>query len=106
MTDVVQRLRQFVKDFGMTANPALVIMAMDAADEIERLRIGGPIPPEKGVRHDAILGCEPRYELVGTLEMRGLGWYSGTHDEWNWSRSAVLKLSEDDAHALYTYLKE
>lgn len=56
--------------------------------------------------HDAILGCEPRYELIATLEKKGLGRYVGGHyDEWRWDRAAVAALPEDEAWYLYGFVK-
>lgn len=55
---------------------------------------------------DAICGVDPPLSLVGSLESRGLGhWTGGFHDRWDWTKTAVSSLDTAQLNTLYIMLR-
>ena len=53
-----------------------------------------------------IISKSPNYDDIYTFAYKGLGrYYGGFNDKWEWNRSALEKLSEEDLLDLYSYLQ-
>ena len=51
-----------------------------------------------------VMGLYVDYEFISELEERKLGWYSASYSRWNWDKSELSFLTEQELWELYNHV--